>query len=151
MFYASKEHSAWHGDGAHVMERYKGLRAQLPRFESSLSPAWASDLTAVVALQVKQGDGSSIVTMAVLLWGLHGLMITKHLEQCLINSREEFPNTVIIITTTSLTLSKLLSAPVGLNFPTSDMMGWMNWSQEDPHQLNSSIILRILLQLSKSS
>lgn len=77
-------------------------------------------------------------------------MITKHLEQCLINSREEFPNAVIIIITTSLTLSKLLSS-VGLNFPTGDMMGWMNWSQEDPHQLNSSIILRILLQLSKSS
>lgn len=150
MFYASNEHSAWHGDGAHVTERYTGLRAQLPRFESSLSPAWASDLTAVVALQVKQGDGSSIVTIALLLCGLHGLMITKHLEQCLINSREEFPNTVIIITTTSLTLSKLLSA-VGLNFPTSDMVGWMNWSQEDPHQLNSSVILRILLQLSKPS
>lgn len=150
MFYASNEHSAWHGDGAHVMERYTGLRAQLPRFQSSLSPAWASDLTAVVALQVKQGDGNGIVTIAVLLWGLHGLMITKHLEQCLINSREEFPNAVIIITTTSLTLSKLLSS-VGLNFPTGDMMGWMNLSQEDPHQLNSSIILRILLQLSKSS
>lgn len=71
-------------------------------------------------------------------------MILKHLEQYLANGGEEFPK--ITTTTTSLTLSKSLST-VGLNFPTSEMMERMNWSQEDAHWLNSAIMLWILLQL----
>lgn len=46
-------------------------------------------------------------------------MILKHLEQSLANRGGIFP------TTTTLTLSKSLST-MGLNFPTSKMLGWVN-------------------------
>ena len=66
-------------------------------------------------------------------------MILKQLEQYLANSGEEFPKIVLVLTTISLTLSKSLST-MGLNSPTSEITGWMSWSQGDPQWLSSSIM-----------
>ena len=78
MFYTSNQHRTEHGDSTHVMERYKGLKAWLLRFDSSLSPAWAGNLTTEFLYQ-KSEDGSS-TPITELLSGLNVLMITKHLE-----------------------------------------------------------------------
>lgn len=52
-------------------------------------------------------------------------MILKPLEQYPANSGEGFPKITLILTTISLTLSKSLST-MGLNFPTSEIVGWMS-------------------------
>lgn len=49
-------------------------------------------------------------------------MILTQLEQYLAKSGEEFPKIIVILTTISLTSSKSPST-VGLNFPTSEIMG----------------------------